>query len=450
MTSPALEQPVGSVEELVDWVRGGEKPPSRWRVGTEHEKIGLRDEDRAPIRFEGADGIEVLLERVAELDGWSPVSERGRTVALLKEGASITLEPGGQFELSGAPVRTIHDTYAELRAHLDLMERICRPLRISFIGLGLSPMVGVEDAPRMPKERYRIMREYLPSRGELAMDMMHLTATVQVNLDFCDEADMVSKMRAGMALTPIVSAIFANSSLECGKPSGFVSRRMEIWRHTDPDRCGLLHFVFDEDFSYRRYVEWALDVPMFFVLRGERYRATPGLRFRDFLEHGFEGETARLRDFVLHLTTLFPEVRLKRVIELRGADAVPRALTCALPALWKGLLYDAEARGAALALAGSATPEEREQGLRDVARRGLRARFGRHRVLELARELAAIARAGLGRIRHGSGSEPDETCYLDPIGEQLELGRSPGEVVAELWEGEWGRSLPRLIEYARY
>ncbi len=225
---------------------------------------------------------------------------------------------------------------------------------------------------------------------------------------------------------------------------------MEIWRHTDPDRFGLLHFVFDDDFSYRRYVEWAIDVPMFFVVREGRYLATPGLRFRDFLEHGFQGEPARLGDFATHLTTLFPEVRLKRVIEVRGADAVNADLTCALPALWKGLLYDADARQEALSLADASTSGEREQGLLDVARLGLRARLGRRRVLDLARELHEIARAGLRGIAHAWCSHPDETHYLDPIAAQIELGKSPGEVVLDLWEGEWHRSLPRLIEYARY
>lgn len=448
--SPDLVQPVGSLVELVDWMRGGEKPASEWRVGTEHEKIGLRDEDGASIAYEGTRGIAVLLDRVAEIEGWSRISEDGQTVALEKDNASITLEPGGQFELSGAPLRTVHETCDELHNHLDVMQRACEPLGISFVGLGMSPVLGVEDAPRMPKARYRIMRDYLPTRGELAMHMMHLTATVQANFDFCDEADMVAKMRAGMALSPIVSAIFANSSLERGKPSGFVSRRMEIWRHTDPDRCGLLHFVFDDDFSYKRYVEWAVDVPMFFVLREGRYLPTPGLRFRDFLEHGFQGEMARLGDFATHLTTLFPEVRLKRVIELRGADAVNAELTCALPALWKGLLYDADARQEALTLALASSPGAREQGLLDVARLGLRARFDGRRVLDLARELHEIAHAGLRRIAHAGHSHPDETSYLDPVAAQIERGRSPGEVVLDLWEGEWHRSLPRLIEYARY
>jgi glutamate--cysteine ligase len=269
-------------------------------------------------------------------------------------------------------------------------------------------------------------------------------------VDFSDEADMVAKMRTAMAVTPIVSAIFANSSLAEGHPTGFVSRRMEIWRHTDPDRCGLLHFVFEPDFGYERYVEWALDVPLFFIVRDENYLPTPGLTFRQLLRDGWQGHSALLRDFHVHLTTLFPEVRLKQVMELRGADAVPAGLTCSLPAIWKGLLYEADALEAARALVSAWGVEEREQALAAVARRGLEARVGRRRILELARELASIAAEGLRRIRAPGASDPAETRYLDPVWEQLELGMSPGRLVLERWEGEWGRSLERLIEYARY
>jgi glutamate--cysteine ligase len=278
--------------------------------------------------------------------------------------------------------------------------------------------------------------------------MMHLTATVQANVDFRDEADMVAKMRAATAVTPIVSAIFANSPLAEGRPSGFVSRRLDIWRDTDPDRCGLLHFVFDPDFGYQRYVEWTLDVPMFFVVRDGTYFPTPGVTFREFLREGWRGQRARLRDFATHLTTLFPEVRLKRVIELRGADAQPARLSCAVPALWKGLLYDAQAADAALALVAGWGVGEREEALRQAARAGLAGRAGGRALLELARELVSIAGAGLARL--GAAGGDDEGRFLDPLRAQLELGKSPGQLVLERWEGEWGRSLPRLIEYARY
>jgi glutamate--cysteine ligase len=371
-------------------------------------------------------------------------------IALEKDGASITLEPGGQFELSGAPLRTIHETCDEFHTHLALMKRVCEPLQIEWLGLGMHPIHPVSALPRMPKERYAIMTRYLPTRGSLALEMMYATATVQANLDFADEADMVSKMRTAMAISPLVSAIFANSSLSEGKANGFVTRRLYIWQHTDPDRTGLLPFVFEPDFGYRRYVEWALDVPMFFVVRDGLYRPAHDKTFREFMRDGHEGQRATEGDFDRHLTTLFPDVRLKQFIEVRGADAVPPGLTCSLPALWKGVLYEPDARAAAWALVAEATQEEREAARMDVARRGLAGRYASRSVLELARELGAIAREGLRRIGHAGQRDADECSFLDPVDEQLALGVSPGQVVLDRWEREWGRSLDRLIEYARY
>jgi glutamate--cysteine ligase len=448
-SAPELERPIGSVAELAGWLRSGEKEPARFRIGAEYEKIGLCADTYEPVPYEGPRGIGRVLERIAELDGWAPVEERGALIALEKNGASITIEPGGQLELSGLPLRTIHEVCAEFQEHLDVLRRAAEPLGIVWLGLGFSPLVAVGDAPRMPKERYRIMRQYLPTRGKLALHMMQLTATVQANVDFSGESDMVRKLRAATAVTPIVSAIFANSPLAEGRPSGFVSRRLDIWRDTDPDRCGLLHFVFDPDFGYERYVEWALDVPMFFVLRDGTYFPTPGVSFREFLREGWRGHRARLRDFATHLTTLFPEVRLKKVIELRGADAQPAALSCAVPALWKGLLYDAQAADAALALVADWGSAEREEALRQAARSGLAGRVGDRKLLDLARELVSIGSVGLDRLAAAAG-DADERRFLDPVWAQLELGKSPGQVVLERWEGEWGRSLPRLIEYARY
>jgi glutamate--cysteine ligase len=342
-----MEAPVESVEELVDFLRSGEKPPERWRVGTEHEKIGLLEGELTPIPYEGPRGIGVLLERIAVAGGWEPVAEAGRIIALIGGGASITLEPGGQLELSGAPLRTIHETCDEFHTHLALMKEVCEEPGMVWLGLGMHPIHAVRELPVMPKERYRIMRSYLPGRGSLALDMMFATATVQANFDYASEADMVEKMRVAMAVSPLVSAIFANSSLSEGKPNGFVSKRLHTWEDTDPDRTGLLPFVFDEGFGYRRYVDWAIDVPMFFIVRGDRYEPCGGISFRRFMEQGFAESRATLADFDRHLTTLFPDVRLKRFIEVRGADAVPPGLTCSLPALWKGLLYDATARAAA-------------------------------------------------------------------------------------------------------
>lgn len=449
-SEPAGSKPVESVEELVAHLRSGEKPRERWRVGTEHEKIGLYEDTHLPVPYEGERGIGALLRRVAAEDDWKPLVEGEHVVGLEKDGASITLEPGGQLELSGAPLRTIHQTCDEFHTHLSLMKRICAPMRIVFLGLGIHPLHGVERIPVMPKARYRIMRQYLPTRGSLALEMMFATATVQANFDYSDEADMAAKMRVGLGVSPIVSAIFANSSVSEGKANGFVTRRLHIWTHTDPDRCGMLPFVFEDGFGYREYVEWALDVPMFFLVRGGAYQPAHETTFRGFLERGFRGERATLADFDRHLTTLFPDVRLKRIIEVRGADAVPPGLTCSLPALWKGLLYEPEALAQAAALVAGYDAETREAARADVARRGLAARYGREPVLELARELARISRAGLARLGHAGRRDADETGYLDPVFAQLEQGASPGSLLVERWEGSWGRSVDRLIEYARY
>ena len=443
------EQPIESVDDLVAFLRAGEKPPEDWRVGTEHEKIGLHGADRSPIDYAGDRGIGKLLERIADRAGWEPISEDGNIIALQLDGASITLEPGGQLELSGAPLRTIFETCAEFHAHLELVRAVSEPLDIVWLGLGIHPIHSVEELPRMPKERYRIMRRYLPTRGSRGLIMMFTTATVQANLDYESEADMVDKVRTSLAVSPIVSAIFANSSLSDGKANGFVSRRMHAWTDTDPDRCGMLPIAFESDFGYQRYVDWALDVPMFFVEREGRFEPAYDMTFRQFLENGRGGEPATLADFDRHLTTLFPEVRVKQFIEVRCADAVPPGLTCSMPALWKGILYDATARAAAANLV-DANQAEREAASEAVSRQGLAAHYAGQPVLGLARELVGIARSGLERIGHAGPNAPDESAFLDPIVAQLALEKSPGQVVLDCWEGEWERSFERLIEYARY
>jgi glutamate--cysteine ligase len=442
--------PVGSVADLVAFLRAGEKPRAAWRVGTEHEKIGVREQDLRPVPYAGDAGIEGLLAALAAETGWREVLEDGRRIALEGAGASVTLEPGGQLELSGAPLRSTFETCQELQRHLDVVRRVSAPRGIVWLALGANPFHDVVEMPRVPKERYAVMRRYLPTRGDLALHMMHLSATVQANFDYASEADMADKVRTAMGVSPLVSALFANSPLHLGKPSGFVSRRVHVWRHVDPDRCGLLPFVFEPGFGYAHYVEWALDVPMFFVLQDGAYRHVPGLTFRRFLAEGFEGRRATLQDWNLHLTTLFPEVRLKQFLEVRGADAVPEGLTCALPALWKGVLYDDAAREAAWRLVADWSFAEREASLEAVARRGLAAEVAGRPVLPLARELIAIAREGLARIGDGDGAEPDERRFLDPLLAVAERGSSPGEELLARWEGPWRGSPERLIEYARY
>ena len=451
-----------SVDQLVALFASGEKPESEWRIGTEHEKIGVDTRTHARIPYEGPRGIVAILERLADAGGWERGYEGEHLVALKRDGASVTLEPGGQLELSGAPLRTLRETCSEFNGHVDELKRVSDEFGIAWLALGIDPIHGIEEIPKLPKVRYDIMREYLPTRGTLGLHMMHATATVQANFDYADEADMVAKLRCAYASSPVVSALYANSAISEGKENGFASRRVEIWRHTDPDRCGILHFVFDDpEFGYRRYAEWALDVPMFFVVRDGHYAPAGGITFREFFERGFEFPAGlgplggqRLRatraDWDLHLTTVFPEVRLKRFIEVRGADAAPPALICALPALWKGILYDADAMEAAAALTRIDDAALREAALRDVAQQGLAAVFAGRPMLEVAGELVGIASEGLRRIAERGEAPGDERSFLEPVVELVQRGLSPAQQTLEAWRGEWGASLDRLIEHSSY
>ena len=352
--------------------------------------------------------------------------------------------------MSGAPLATIKETCAEFNSHVDQVKAISEDLGIVWLSLGVDPLHPVSDVPVMPKSRYQIMRDYLPTRGSLGLEMMHLSATVQANFDFSDEADMVAKVRTAMGCTPLVSALFANSPFSARGENGFVTKRLAIWADTDPDRCGLLPFVFDSGFGYERYTDWALDVPIFFLIRDGHYIPAGGLTFRGFMENGLEGHRALLSDWDMHLTTLFPEVRLKQIIEVRGADAVPRELTCALPAIWKGLLYDADALDQAWDLVSSFTFEERVEGQVSVARKGLGAELGGQPVKPLADQLLEIASGGLDRISTRRGIEGGEQNFIAPLRRILESGKSPGEVMLDRWRNEWNGSLERLISYARY
>jgi glutamate--cysteine ligase len=442
--------PIGSVDDCIAYFASGETPREEFAIGTEHEKIGVHSDSGERLPYSGERGVGVLLERIAKRDGWKRVYEDGLVIALQKDGASITLEPGGQIELSGAPLATIRETCREFNAHVDLVKEVSEDLGIAWLALGIDPIHRADEIPAMPKHRYEIMRSYLPTRGGLALDMMQASATVQANFDFSSERDMATKMRTAMGITPIVSAIFANSSIAAGTESGFVSKRVAIWRDTDPDRCGLLHQVFEPDFGYRQYAEWALDVPMFFVIREDRYIPAHETTFRHFIADGFKGHRASVGDWDTHLTTLFPEVRLKRIIEVRGADAVPRDLICALPALWKGILYDDGALEAAWQLVADYSRQQREEAQVAVSRAGLGARIGSHSALDLAREILEISATGLAKIAAETGLEPDERGFLDPVRAVIEGGRSPGQIVLDQWRGEWQGSVDRLIEYARY
>ncbi|MCC6998436.1 MAG: glutamate--cysteine ligase [Deltaproteobacteria bacterium] len=426
---PTADQarPIAHESELVDWFRAGHKPVADHRVGIEHEKIGVLA-DGSPVPYFGDNGIERLLAAY-EARGWKPKKEGDHTISLERpDGSNITLEPGGQFEMSDAP-RADLDAIAR-RLDQDMLElaELSRPLGLTWLGIGLRPFDGFEAIPWVPKGRYVVMREYLPTRGKLWREMMQRTATVQANVDYIDEADAAAKLRAAFSVTSLVTALYANSPLREGKESGFLSYRGASWLDMDPDRCGLLPFAFEDGPIFQRYTDWALDVPMFFVRRGDNFMPARGTSFRSFLRDGFAGERATIADWELHLSTLFPEVRLKRYVEVRGSDNGPLSLVRALPALWMGLLYDDDAMRAATALTAGLSMEEREQLRSDVTRMGLRARVGQHTAQELSRELVAIAAAGLTARE----VPPEERALLEPLAEIAASGRTRAELLLDV------------------
>src|ERR1700746_2525972 len=394
--------PLQSRDELVAWLEAGVKPPSEFRIGTEHEKTPFTLEGHHPVPYEGARGIGALLEGMKLLLGWEPIMEKGNIIGLydVTGGGAISLEPGGQFELSGAPVDTVHQTQAELMAHLAQVREIATPLGIGFLALGMTPSWSRAEIPVMPKGRYKIMTNYMPKVGRYGIDMMYRTCTVQTNLDFSSEADMVKKLRVSLALQPVATALFANSPFTEGKPNGFLSVRSEIWRHTDAQRAGMLPFAFEPGMGFERWVDYALDVPMYFVKRGERYIDVAGCSFRDLLAGKLAvlpGERATMSDWANHLSTLFPEVRLKRYLEMRGADGAPGPRLPALPAFWVGLLYEQVPLDAAFDLIKHWTAEERQKLRDDVPRRGFAAVIAGRSVLEIAAECLQLSHDGLRR-----------------------------------------------------
>jgi glutamate--cysteine ligase len=445
-------------DDLIAWIAAGSKPAERWRIGTEHEKFLFATDTLRPIPYDGPRGVRALMEGLIARFGWEPIMEGGNIIALKRpdgEGAlrgNVSLEPGGQFELSGAPVRTIHETGAETHEHLEQVRAVGGPLGIGFLGVGFSPNWTLDETPRMPKERYQVMTRYMPMVGKRGLDMMYRTATIQVNLDFADEADMVKKLRVSLALQPIATAIFACSPFTEGKPNGFRSMRSEVWRDTDKARTGMLPFAFEPGMSFARYVDYALDVPMYFVYRGGRYIDAAGASFRDFLAGRLPqmpGEFPTQDDWSDHLTTLFPEVRMKRFLEMRGADGGRWRRICALPALWTGLLYDAVALDAAWDLVKDWSAEERQQ-LRDgVPRSALSTPFRRSSVLELSRQVLAIAQAGLQRRAFLNAKAEDERIFLEPVVSILRDGLTPADEILLRYERDWGRRTdPLFTDYA--
>jgi glutamate--cysteine ligase len=445
--APAVDRQV-----LIDYIAAGCKPAAAWRIGTEHEKFAFRLEDLRPLDYEGACSIRTILERLAGL-GWQTVLENGKPIALVDDsGGSVTLEPGGQVELSGAPLDTIHQTCAEIGRHLTQVKALGTELGFGLLGLGYQPKWPSASLPWMPKGRYRIMRAYMPTRGQLGLDMMQATCTVQVNLDFDSEATMVAMFRIGLALQPVVTALFANSPFRNGEPCGFLSYRSHIWTDTDPDRCGILPFVFEPGFGFERYVEYMLDVPMYFVYRNGLYIDVAGQSFRSFMQGrlaGLPGAYPTLADWADHLTTAFPEVRLKRYLEMRGADSGPWNRLCALPALWAGLLYDDEARQAAADLVRDWTHDEHAALRTHVPRLALRTPFRSGTVREVAIKVIDLAAAGLRRRGRTDSRGRDEGRFLDPLRGIVETGRTPAEELLEAFATRWqGRVDPVFSEYA--
>ena len=447
-------EPIEHKRQLAEYLEAGNKPKSDWRIGTEHEKFGYCRDTLMPLPYDGQRSIRAMLEGLASDTGWDPVREGGNIIGLTKDGANISLEPGGQLELSGAPLETIHQTCDEVNAHLRDVQVVADRIGADFIGLGAAPIWRHEDMPVMPKGRYRLMTDYMDRVGTHGKQMMYRTCTVQVNLDYSSEADMVQKLWVALALQPVATALFANSPFFEGKPNGHKSWRSRIWRDLDPARTGMLPFVFDEGFGFEAWVEYALDVPMYFVYRDGVYIDALGQSFRDFLDGrlpALPGEVPTLGDWADHLTTIFPEARIKRFIEMRGADGGPWRRLCALPALWVGLTYDQSALDAAWDLARGLDAETRE-GLRVAASvGGLQGEAGGVKLHDLAREVVAIARAGLkARARPGAdGMIPDETHFLDPLEEAVATGRTPADELLERFHGDWGGDLTRIYsDYA--
>jgi glutamate--cysteine ligase len=444
---------IESKAQLVEWFEAGNKPPEAWRIGTEHEKFAYRIDDHAPLTYDSSPGIRDLLTGMQKF-GWQPVFEGDNVIALSGDnGANISLEPGGQFELSGAPVETLHQTCDEVHEHLRQIREVNKELGVAMIGIGFHPSLKREDAPWMPKGRYKIMREYMPKKGSMGLDMMLRTCTVQVNLDFASEADMARKMRIGMALQPIATALFANSPFREGEATGYVSLRSHVWTDLDPDRTGILPFVFDDDFGFERYVDYALDVPMYFVVRDGKYIDASGQSFRDFLEGklpALPGEKPTMGDWEDHTTTLFPEVRLKRFIEMRGADGGPWRRICALPAFWVGLLYDSVAMDAAWELVKDWTADEVTELRNEVPATGLEAPFRNRQVIDIAREVLEISRQGLKNRARQDFWGQDESHFLATLEQIVDSGITPAENKLAAYYGRWDRSVDRAFEEYAY
>ncbi len=448
------QTPISSAQELTDYLAEGCKPVEKFRIGTEHEKFAFFKGDNTPVPYFGDASISALLKGMQDKLGWEPIIDEGNIIGLGEPNGmgAISIEPGGQFELSGAPLETLHETCKESNRHLAMLREIAEPMGIRFLGIGGSPLWTLDETPQMPKSRYAIMTRYMPTVGTQGLDMMYRTCTIQVNLDFSSEDDMRRKMRVSMKLQSLATALFASSPFTEGKPNGLLSWRGDIWRDTDNRRSGVLPFTFEADFGFRHYVEWALDAPMYFIVRDGKYRDCTDITFRQFMAGALKGQIAEwqpnLGDWTNHLSTLFPDVRLKRFLEMRGADGGPWRRICALPAFWVGLLYDDAALTAADELTANWTVED-VIAMRDtVPAQGLKAKVAGHDLLDIARETMSISRTGLQNRKRLNDDGQDESVFLNPLDEVLAKKTTMAEDLLALYNGRWnGSVLPVFDEY---
>jgi len=447
---------IKDVEQLVEWLAKGAKPAADWRIGTEHEKFLFHRDSLRPVAYDGDSGVEAMLNALCKAIGnkATPIIEKGKIIGLKDgDGGSVSLEPGGQLELSGAPLSNLHQTCAETGRHLLHMRAVSSALGVGMLGIGFQPKWRRDDISWMPKGRYQIMRNHMPKVGTMGLDMMLRSCTVQVNLDYADEDDMRRKFRTSLALQPIATALFANSPFKDGKPSGWLSGRAHVWTDTDNARCGVPSCVFDPHFGYEQWVDYILDVPMYFLHRGEGYIDVAGKSFRDYLAGtlaGFEGEPPQMADFEDHITTAFPEVRLKQYLEMRGADSGSWANICALPAYWVGLLYCDEALAEAEDLVSDIGADDVMEARLSVAKDGLRGRLGSHDVAMLAKKTIDIASKGLRNRGIFDDGGDDESGFLQPLRKVIATQKTPAEVMLDLYHGDWAEDIDQVFTSNRY
>jgi glutamate--cysteine ligase len=442
MTATEKNTEIDHKAQLVEYFAQGNKPREKWGIGTEHEKFMFRKNNFKRLVYGPGRGINTILTEM-QLNGWQPVFEGGKTIGLQQNGASITLEPGGQFELSGENFKTVHETFRETRKHFDELNAICNAHGFFSIPMGVDPLTRREDVPWMPKERYRFMKKHMPTKGELGLEMMTNTASIQVNLDYASEADMVKKMRIAQALQPVATAIFANSPFSNGKPNGFLSYRAHIWDHTDPDRCGFLPFIFDEGFGFERWTDYLLNVPMYFIFRDGKYFPANKITFREFLK-GKHALKPTMEDWNTHVSTVFPDVRLKQFIEMRGADAGCVSHIAALSALWVGLLYDDKSMEEIYELISDWDVKTIQAVRAQVPVKGLKAASGKMDAETVSKQMYGIALEGLARRAEFRGIE-NETRFLEPVREITETGVTQAEKLLQQYRGNFREDLPGLV-----